>query len=179
MAGSVSGPPAADPAAFRRLMGRWATGVSVVTSREAERDFGLTVNAFLSVSIAPPTVLVSLGHEADSMPVIARTGRYAVNLLSHDQRPLSERFARTTPPETKFQGVGVHRGASGLALLDGALGALEVAVTRAVETGDHTLFLGTVERMETGGDASPLVFYHGQYAESAGPELLRLPKARP
>jgi flavin reductase (DIM6/NTAB) family NADH-FMN oxidoreductase RutF len=175
----VSGTSAADPVAFRRLMGRWATGVSVVTTRDGERDFGLTVNAFLSVSIAPPTVLVSLGHEADSTAVVARSGRFAVNVLSHEQRSLSERFARTTPPETKFEGVPVHRAASGLALLDGALATFDATVTKAVDTGDHTLFVGVVDRMETGPEATPLLFVHGQYAEAAGPQLLRVlpPKA--
>ncbi len=170
---------AVDPTSFRRLMGRWPTGVSVVTTREGDRDFGLTVNAFLSVSLTPPTILVSLGHEADSTPAVRRAGRFAVNVLAQDQRALSERFARTTPPEEKFRGLAVHRGPSGCALLDGAIATLEASVTKAFESGDHTLFVGVVDRLDVGPEVPPLVFVRGQYAEPAGPDLLRLPKSRP
>ncbi|MCI4325572.1 MAG: flavin reductase family protein [Thermoplasmata archaeon] len=175
----MSAPLPVDPMAFRRLMGRWPTGVSVVTTREGERDYGLTVNAFLSVSLTPPTILVSLGHEADSAEPLRRAGRFAVNVLAHDQRAVSERFARAVPPEEKFRGLPVHRGRSGLALLDGAIATLEATVAKAVEAGDHTLFLGTVDRLDLGADSTPLLFLRGQYAEASGPELLRLPKSRP
>jgi flavin reductase (DIM6/NTAB) family NADH-FMN oxidoreductase RutF len=174
----VSAAPPVDATAFRRWMGRWPTGVSVVTAREGERDFGLTVNAFLSVSLAPPTVLVSLGHEADSTDVVARTGRYAVNLLAAEQRGLSERFAKAIPPVEKFRGVPIHRGPSGLAWLDGAVGVLDATVTKALEVGDHTLFVGRVDRLELSADRPPLLFHRGQYAEPEGTDLLRLPRPR-
>ncbi|HKV90524.1 MAG TPA: flavin reductase family protein [Thermoplasmata archaeon] len=175
----MSAPPAADATAFRRLMGRWATGVSVVTAREGERDFGLTVNAFLSVSLAPPTVLVSLGHEADTTPVVARTCRFAVSVLSHEQRSVSEKFARTSTPEVKFQGSGFHRTPSGLAILDGALGTFDAKVTKTLEVGDHTLFAGVVEHVTAGPEAAPLLFFRSQYAEPAGADLVRLPRPKP
>ena len=175
----MSDATAVDPTSFRRLMGRWPTGVSVVTTRDGERDFGLTVNAFLSVSLAPPTILVSLGHEADSTAVVRQAGRFAVNVLSQEQRALSERFARTGGPEEKFRGLAVHRGLSGCALLDGTVASLEATVSKSVEVGDHTLFLGAVDRLEVGPEMAPLVFLRGQYAEGAGPDLLRLPRPRP
>lgn len=174
----MTGATPADPTAFRRLMGRWPTGVSVVTARDGERDFGLTVNAFLSVSIAPPSVLVSLGHEAESTAIVARTGRFAVSLLSQEQRSLSERFARVGPPEAKFQGVPLHRAPSGLAFLDDAVAGFDAKVVRSLDTGDHTLFVGAVERLETGPEVAPLLFFRGQYAEAAGPDLVRLPKPK-
>lgn len=167
-----------DAPAFRRWMGRWPTGVSVVTAREGERDFGLTVNALLSVSLLPPTILVSLGHEADSTSVVARTGRFGVSLLSAEQRGLSERFAKTVPGEEKFRGVPIHRSPSGLPFLDGAVGSLEASVTKAVEVNDHTLFVGRVERLEFGNERTPLLFHRGQYAEPEGTELLRLPRPK-
>jgi 3-hydroxy-9,10-secoandrosta-1,3,5(10)-triene-9,17-dione monooxygenase reductase component len=170
---------AVDPASFRRVMGRWPTGVSVVTARDGERDFGLTVNAFLSVSLTPPTILVSLSHDADSTPVVRKAGRFALSILSQEQRAVSERFARPTPPEEKFRGLPVHRGPSGCALLDGAVASLEVAVSKAFEATDHTLFVGTVDRLEVGPETPPLVFLRSQYAESAGPDLLRVPRPRP
>ncbi len=81
-------PPApVDGAEFRNLMARWATGVSVVTARDGALDAGLTVNALLSVSLAPPSVLVSLTEDADTTPVIERTGLFAVNLLRPTSAP--------------------------------------------------------------------------------------------
>ncbi|HXQ79552.1 MAG TPA: flavin reductase family protein, partial [Thermoplasmata archaeon] len=93
-----SSPPKVDGSEFRNVMARWATGVSVVTARDGPLDAGLTVNAFLSVSLAPPSVLVSLTEDSDTTPVIERTGLFAVNFLAADQRALSERFALPNSP---------------------------------------------------------------------------------
>ena len=111
--------PMADPIAFRRLMGRWPTGVAVVTTRAEGRDHGLTVNALLSVSLHPPTLLVSLGNDADSTPVVERSGRFAASFLSAAQRAISERFAQTAPSAEKFRNLTVDRTPAGLAVLPG------------------------------------------------------------
>jgi 3-hydroxy-9,10-secoandrosta-1,3,5(10)-triene-9,17-dione monooxygenase reductase component len=168
-----------DPLQFRRLMGRWATGVSVVTAREGAVDAGLTVNAFLSLSIAPPTLLVSLTHEADTTPIIERTRRFGVSVLAADQREISERFARTTPAEEKFRGLAVHRAPNGVALLDGALAAWECQVTERIPLLDHVLLVGQVVHQEVGRDAEPLLFYRSGYASSDGPDRVRLPSRTP
>lgn len=164
-----------EPPAFRRWMGRWPTGVSVVTAREGERDFGLTVNAFLSVSLDPPTVLVSLTEDANSTPVILRTGRFAVNLLRADQESLSRRFAQVATTDTKFEGVMLHRDPNGLAWLDGTLGAISCTVTADHRAGDHRLILGKVVALESGSDGLPLIFYRGRYAEPESTERVHLP----
>jgi len=163
-----------DAAEFRALMGRWPTGISVVTARDGNRDAGLTVNAFLSVSLNPPSVLVSLTLDADTTPVIERVGFFAVNFLAADQRPLSERFARTIAPSEKFDGVPVHRGVTGVALLDGTLGAVECRVASHVPSYDHILFVGEVVRSERGRDAPPLLFFRSAYAEAEGSDRLHL-----
>ena len=167
-------PPGIDVAEFRTLMGRWSTGVSVVTARDGPLDAGLTVNAFLSVSLSPPSVLVSLTEDADTRPVIERTGQFAVNLLAADQRSLSERFARTIPPAEKFVGVALHRGPTGLALLDGTLGAVECRVSSQTPVYDHVLFVGEVVHAERGRDAPPLLFFRSSYAEAEGSDRLHL-----
>lgn len=172
-------PPSAAGAAFRRLIARWATGVSVVTAREGENDFGLTVNALLSVSLSPPSLLVSLSHDADTTPVVHRTGRFGVTLLAHDQRPLSERFARMAPAAEKFDGLPLHRGPGGLALLDGGLAAFECRVVQEVESADHRLFVGVLEHAEAGRDVSPLLFFRSGYSELVAEGVLRLPAPRP
>jgi flavin reductase (DIM6/NTAB) family NADH-FMN oxidoreductase RutF len=163
-----------DPAEFRTLMGRWPTGVSVVTARDGPLDAGLTVNAFLSVSISPPSVLVSLTQDADTTPVVERTGLFAVNFLAADQRPLSERFARSVAPVEKFVGVPIHRGTTGVALLDGTLGAVECRLASRVPSYDHVLFVGEVVRVERGREAPPLLFFRSAYAEAEGSDRLHL-----
>jgi len=167
-------PSGPDTGAFRTLMGRWSTGVSVVTSRDGGADAGLTVNAFLSVSLSPPSVLVSLTKDADTTPVIERTGLFAVSFLAADQRPLSERFARPVPAAEKFFGVSVHRGPNGLALLDGTLGAVECRVASSVPAYDHILLIGEVVHLEVGRETAPLLFYRSAYAEAEGPDRLHL-----
>ncbi|MCI4334159.1 MAG: flavin reductase family protein [Thermoplasmata archaeon] len=169
----------AEPARFRAWMGRWPTGVSIVTAAEAGRRHGLTVNAFLSVALSPPTVLVSLSRDTDTEPVIARTGRFAVNLLAYDQRPLSERFARQVPPEEKFEGLPIREGRLGIPLLEGTLGSLECTLAQSFTSGDHQLLLGTVEQIVEGREAPPLLFYRSHYGESDPAGRLTLAGAPP
>ncbi len=166
-----------DPAAFRGLMARWATGVAVVTAHHAGQDAGLTVNAFLSVSLRPPSVLVSLMHDVDSLPVIAASGAFAVNVLAADQRGLSERFARTVPSAEKFLGVPVHRGSRGTPLLNGTLGALECRRVAATPQFDHVLLVGEVVGQELGRDAPPLLFFRSAYAEPDPDGRVTLPRS--
>jgi len=157
-------PAPVDGTEFRNLMARWATGVSVVTARDGPLDAGLTVNAFLSVSLAPPAVLVSLAEDSDTTPVIERTGLFAVNFLTADQRALSERFALPSPPAEKFAHVAVHRGKTGVALLDGTLASLECRMMSRIPVYDHILFLGEVVDLTFGRDAPPLLYFHSAYA---------------
>jgi 3-hydroxy-9,10-secoandrosta-1,3,5(10)-triene-9,17-dione monooxygenase reductase component len=169
---------AVDPQAFRGLISRWASGVSVVTAREGDRDSGLTVNSLVSVSLHPPTLLVCLTHDADSTPVIQRTRRFAVNLLAAAQRPLSERFAQAIPAHEKFSGVALHRKGNGPARLDGALAAFECEVVQIYTSTDHQLVLGQVVDQEIGPDVVPLLFYRSGYGEPSGPDTVKLPPPR-
>jgi 3-hydroxy-9,10-secoandrosta-1,3,5(10)-triene-9,17-dione monooxygenase reductase component len=164
---------------FRAWMGLWPTGVSVVTAAEGGQPYGLTVNGFLSVSLDPPTVLLSLANAADSTPVIARTRRFAVNLLAHDQRTLSERFARAIPAPEKFAGLPTQTGGHGVPLLADTLGSLECEVTQVLAAGDHQLLLGRVEAIHEGRPAPPLLFFRSRYAEPDAAGRLELPPAPP
>lgn len=170
---------AVDATEFRRWMGRWATGVSVVTAHEGGHDHGMTVNAFLSVSLAPPTVLVALTHDADTTPVVERSGAFAVNLLAADQRALSERFAALTGPEEKFRGLALRRGTTGAALLSDTLGALEVRVRQAFDVADHRLFLAEALEVHPGREAAPLLFFRSRYAEDPAAARVTLDGAPP
>jgi len=170
--------PGSEGHSFRDLMGRWATGVSVVTARDADRDAGLTVNALLSVSVTPPSLLISLARDADTTPVVQHCGSFAVNFLAADQRPLSERFAQALSPEEKFRDVPVHRGHTGAALLDGTLGAAECRVVAWTPQYDHVLIVGEVVHQELGRPGPPLLFYRSRYAQAAGNDQLHLPPPR-
>ncbi len=156
-----------DSTRFRRVMARWATGVSVVTAHENRLDFGLTVNAFLSVSLHPPSVLISLGTEAETTPVVERTHRFTVNVLSERQRDVSVRFAGTGPSEEKFRALPMRRGLGDVPLLDGAVAVLECAVRSTWKVSDHLLFVGEVIELSVGPDESPLVYYQSDYASLA------------
>lgn len=166
-----------DPQRFRQMMARWATGVSVVTSRDGEQDRGLTVNAFLSVSLDPPRVLVSIATDAEAWPSLHRSATFAISVLSAGQRGISQRFASRMPADEKFAGIDVHRGTTGVALLDGALAGLECRVDQEIPAGDHTLVLGRVVAVEEGIDGSPLLFFRSGYAEAEPDDRLRLPRS--
>lgn len=172
----MSDPPEpVDPTTFRRLMSRWATGVAVVTSREGSQDFGLTVNALLSVALEPPLLLISLMQDADTTPVVRRTGRFAVSLLNGGQREVSERFARTSTPREKFADLAVHRSRSGLAWIDGTLAAFDCRVVTELPVADHLLFIGEVEAAEAGDDGAPLLFFRSDYARPTAAGTVKLP----
>lgn len=168
----------AEAEGFRQMMSRWATGVSVVTSHAGGTDAGLTVNAFLSVSLRPPLVLISLTLDADSTPVVRSSRSFVVNLLAHDQRGLSERFARVIPPSEKFRDLAVRRTAEGAAVLAGTLGALRCRVLDERVVADHVLFIAEVVEVLPGRDAAPLLFFHSGYAEAVGERRLDLPASK-
>ncbi len=174
---SEGGPRRGDTAAFRSLMSRWATGVSVVTATDQGHDAGLTVNALLSISLDPPSVLVSLMRGVDTLPVLERAKVFGVSLLSASQRHLSERFARAIPSQEKFEGVAFRRGTTGVPLLEGSLGTLECRLVSMTEVFDHFLLVGEVLGLELGREESPLLFYRSGYATAEGGDRLQLPPA--
>jgi flavin reductase (DIM6/NTAB) family NADH-FMN oxidoreductase RutF len=152
-----------DPDSFRAALGRFASGITIVTARDQKgRDHGMTVSAFCSVSLEPPLVLVSIGHDASMHELIMNVEELGINVLSTTQEPLSRRFA--DPESDRFDGVGYTRGESGIALLDDALVHLECTVVARHEAGDHTLIVCTVDRAAA-SDGRPLLYYRGGYAQ--------------
>ena len=152
-----------DPDTFRSVLGRFASGVTIVTLRDATgKDFGMTVSAFASASLVPPLVSVCIGHDATMHPHLEGATHLAINILAQGQEALSRRFA--SRDLDRFDGIGYTRGESGLVLLDDVLGWLECRVVQRVEVGDHTLVVGEVLR---GGarDGRPLLYYRGGYAQ--------------
>jgi flavin reductase (DIM6/NTAB) family NADH-FMN oxidoreductase RutF len=153
-----------DPDSFRSVLGRFASGITVVTTRDAEgRDVGMTVSAFCSVSLEPPLVQVCVDHAASLYAALVVSKGYGVNILAAEQEALSRRFA-TAESTRRFDGIGYRRGESGVLLLDDALAHLECRIVAAHDTGDHTMFVGEVESA-TARSARPLLYYRGGYAQ--------------
>jgi flavin reductase (DIM6/NTAB) family NADH-FMN oxidoreductase RutF len=163
-------PPTVDPDLYRDVVGRFVTGVTVVTSiddREgAAHPWGTTVNAFSSVSLDPPLVLVCIGRERSIHPVIAHSGRFAVNILGEESQALSDCFAGAPAagPKEAFCDAEYRLGASGLPLLEASLAHLECVVQRTLPAGDHTIYLARVVGLDRSEiHPLPLLYYRGRY----------------
>lgn len=151
-----------DQATFRSVLGRFASGVTVVTARDEEgRDHGMTASAFCSVSLEPPLVLASIWEEAEMCGVLQKVAYYGVNVLESGQEAISLRFAEHEGD--RFDGIGYSRGVSGVAILDGVLAHAECRIVERHVAGDHVLFIGHVEDAAVRGDR-PLLYYRGGYA---------------
>ena len=151
-----------DPTLFRQMLGRFATGVTVLTVQASDgRPHGMTASTLTSVSLEPPLVLVCVDHSARMHPLITGARQFVVNVLAADQEELSRRFA--DPHDDRFDGVRYRITPTGLVHLDGALAHIEVRREALHEAGDHTIVLGRV----VGGDAregQPLMYFRGGYA---------------
>jgi len=146
---------------FRAALRLFAAGVTVVTSRDEDgQACGMTASAFASVSLEPPLILVCVDHAATAHPALARHGWFAVNVLRRDQEYLSRQFAASGGD--KFAGVAFREGLVGLPVLEDVLTVLECRVTSCHEAGDHTIFVGRVERVTSAG-GPPLIYFQGTY----------------
>lgn len=154
--------PGFTPQAFRQALGAFATGVTVVTGRDANGVLvGLTANSFNSVSLSPPLVLWSLWRGAGSLPAFTRGSHYAINILAAEQKALAERFA--AKDIDRFAGIAYREGAGGAPLLDGVAAVFECFNRSQYEEGDHVIFVGEVERCARREGAQPLIFHGGRY----------------
>jgi len=150
-----------DDAQFRQLLGRFATGVVVITLTAPDgRPHGMTANSLASVSLRPPLVSVSIDQHAAMHNLIVQSDQFVINVLAGHQEALSRRFA--DPYDDRFDGVGYHGGEHGGVLLDGAIAHIECVRHDTLEAGDHTIVIGKVVAGST-GDGRPLLYYRGGY----------------
>jgi flavin reductase (DIM6/NTAB) family NADH-FMN oxidoreductase RutF len=148
---------------FRSALGRFASGITVVTTKDANgRFFGITVSAFCSVSLEPPLVLVCIENTTGSHHALKETGGFVVNILRENQADLSERFAAFLPD--KFDAVEFRLGLGGLPVLENVLANLECRLVNSYDGGDHTIFVGEVT-LATINEGEPLVHWRGNYRE--------------
>ncbi len=173
--GELARTPDFDSGHFRGALGRFATGVTIITTSSPDRDgtprlLGFTANSFNSVSLDPPLVLWSLALAAASLPVFRDNSHYAVNVLASDQIELSRLFGTRSSQRSadddvagsRFDGIAWREGACGAPILDGCCAWFECFNRSRYEEGDHVIFVGEVERCDFSA-REPLVFQGGKY----------------
>jgi flavin reductase (DIM6/NTAB) family NADH-FMN oxidoreductase RutF len=151
---------------FRSALGRWASGVTIVTAAAGDRIHGMTVSAFSSVSLDPPLVLVCADKTSNTLEVIEAGGCFAVHVLRTGQEGLSNRFASKKNEHRRFEGVEWRAGVTGAPLLPGVLAALDCRVVASHDAGDHVIYVGSVESADA-EEGTPLVYYQAAYHELA------------
>jgi len=150
-----------DSRDFRRALGQFATGVTIVTARNKRGHcIGLTVNSFTSVSLNPPLVLWSLGRASTEYSDFTKAKHFAINVLSSDQHHLSRRFSAQVP--SRFAGLDCSDSVEGCPLLQGATAHFVCRVVRKLNGGDHLIFLGEVIHYRY-QEGEPLIFHSGRY----------------
>jgi flavin reductase (DIM6/NTAB) family NADH-FMN oxidoreductase RutF len=154
-------PTTIDDARFRQVMGRFATGVTVVTGMAGGEPVGLAVNSFTSVSLEPALVAFCVAKRSRTWPRLREVATFCVNILTEDQEALSRAFAGR-PPD-RFLGVGWRPGRSGTPILADVLAWIECTVDAEHDAGDHLIVVGRVQDLDVSHEGRPLVFYRGGY----------------
>ena len=150
-----------DAKELRRVMGLFATGVTIITTRDQQgQPYGLTANAVTSVSLTPPLLLICVDRKAESHPHFFDSKVFVLNILAEGQEEVSRRFA--TSGGDKFSGLPFRLGRLGTPILEGTLGHVECRIVETLEGGDHVSHLGEVEHAECLG-GRPLLFFQGRY----------------
>ncbi len=152
-----------DPMAFRRALGEYVTGVTVITAEGGNGErIGMTMNSFNSVSLDPPLVLFSVARQALSLPALESAKGFAVNVLSQGQQDISGRFAKSQTD--KWADVAWTPGYMNAPLLAGAQAHFECAPYATYDGGDHVIFVVRVVRFTTQPKNEPLAFFRGRYS---------------
>ncbi len=150
---------------YRSLIGRFATGVTVVTTNVGGRLHGMTANAVCSLSLDPLQLLVCVDRESNCYVQMQRAEAFGINILAADQEDISNRFARTTEPtDGSLLGVDYRLGSLGEPLIENALVHLECRIAERICGGDHIIVIGDVVAGGQVREAEPLLFYGGRYA---------------
>ena len=160
--------PAVDQRRFRDTVGRFATGVTVITVNDGRIARGMTANAFSSLSLDPTLLLVCVDKGATAHPVLERAGAFAVNILAADQIEVSRTFSRKGVEDMADV---PHRSAvTGAPIIEGVVAWMDCRIQERLEGGDHSIFIGRVVELDIARpEADPLLFYAGGYREMGGP----------
>lgn len=151
-----------DPGEFRNAIGRFLTGVTVITTAHGGTLHGITASAVASVSIDPPTLLVCLNRQSATRGAVAAAGRFVVNVLAAEQADLALHFASKS--SEKFVRMEVESSPHGLPRLPGAIATIDCRVTSEVDGGTHSIFIGRAETAAN-ADAPPLGYFRGRFVQ--------------
>lgn len=155
-----------DPNLFRQVLGRFATGVTVITACKDDVKHGMTANAFSSVSLDPPLILVSVDKKTDMHNMLMESDAFCVNILAEQRREWSDWWAGKAPKdEDQFADIPHSSKATGSPVLDDCLGFIDCNIWARYDGGDHTLFVGEVQEASVTDDAEmkPLLFFASKY----------------
>ena len=158
-------------ARLKEVMRLFPQGVTVVTTEADRGPMGITVSSFISVSLDPPLVLVSLARGSNLYEPFIRARSFAVNFLAEDQKSISDLFAGKVDAKERFGGLKFHRGISGSPIIDGVCAAIECKVWRVYQGGDHSIIIGEVMKASVMNGGRPLVYYAQRYTTIREPEL--------
>ena len=153
--------PPCDSLVFRRTIGHFATGVTVITTRSGDRAFGMTASAVSSLSLDPPMLVVCVNRKAPTHEAITCSDQFVVNVLALSQEPLARHFA--TPSDDKFAGVQLTEGRYGMPVLAGCVANFECAVESVATGGTHTIFVARVLSTLAEERRDPLLYYCGEF----------------
>ncbi|WP_174613476.1 flavin reductase family protein [Virgibacillus ihumii] len=147
-----------DSREFRNAMGKFATGITIVTTDYEDDTMGMTVNAFMSVSLAPKLIAISIDEKARMYDKLQKTGKFGISILTEDQQDLAMIFARQ---KEKDRDIPIIR-QDGIPVIDGAIASLSCHVKETAEAGDHMIFIAEVTEMNM-NEGDPIIFYSGKY----------------
>lgn len=157
--------PAIEPLRFRQALGHFASGITVITSRGDAEPVGFTCQSFYSVSVNPPLISFSVMAGSASYPHIRKAGRFAVNILSADQAPISNQFARQGTD--KWQGIQWQESPLGNPIISGSLHWLDCEIHAEHQAGDHLIVIGEVKALDLqhAPSTQPLLYFKGRYCQ--------------
>lgn len=159
-----------DSRQFRNVIGRFATGVTVLTVKIDRRMRGMTANAFCSLSLHPPLVLACIDRSSSAFPMFEMAEAFGVSILASDQQTVSRFFAEHGEKDQPMGGIPHRLGPLGSPLIDGAIAWAECRITERYSGGDHVIIIGRVEEIgQAGPEAEPLLFYGGKYRRLGEP----------
>jgi flavin reductase (DIM6/NTAB) family NADH-FMN oxidoreductase RutF len=152
------------PDQLRAAMRQWATGVALVTVGNAEQAHGMTVNSFVSVSLDPALILVSMERSTRTHKKALEEGKFAVAILSADQREISDVFAgRTADQDDRFKGIKVKHTPSGIPVPVDTLATLDCSIEETIRAGSHTIFIAGVKHASVSAGSPPLLYFNQDY----------------
>jgi len=154
---------ALDSKEQRRILGKFATGVTVASTKIGEETWGMTANAVTSLSLDPPLVILCIQKDSQSLDKFSDGGCFALNILAADQQEISDRFAFKGPKD--FSSLDTKTAETGAPILNGSLGWIDCKLKEILPGGDHDIFIGEIVAGEAPEDGAPLLYYDGKYAK--------------